>query len=131
MKVEKISITREDVCTLLTMEAGGFDYWGYVDYHEGDYVKAKDEMIEKKVKCSFDTPCYEDVLAYMICDTQYPVYIVDNEEGDRYQLTKSKLEDGFLYNIQRRPKDGNLDEGDTTTGDCILQYAIFGDIIYG
>lgn len=131
MKIEKISITEEDVCHLLTMEASGFDYWGYTDYNEEDYNKAKVELLKQRGACNFVNLCYEDVLAYMIWNTKYPVYIHDTEESKRYKLTKSKLEKGFLLNAQNRPNDADLDNGDAITGDCILQYAIFGDIIYG
>ena len=130
MKVEKISITRDDVMLLLTMEAGGFNYWGRVDFKDDDYKAAKAEMKEKGLYSEHGT-CYEDIVAYMIYDTDYPVYIVDDEEEETHRLTKEMIEKGFLQNLQERPEDGNLDEGDSTTGDCIMQYAIFGDIIYG
>ena len=91
MKAEKISITRDDVMLLLTMEAGGFDYWGYTGYYMDDYKAARAEMKEKglyKENCT----CYEDVLAYMIWNTDYPVYVVDHEEEDeeeaRHRITK-------------------------------------------
>lgn len=135
MKIEKIkvSIDRDDVCNLLTMEAGGFDYWAEIDYKEADYLKAKDEMHLKHIPSYFSDEryCYEEVLAYMICDTDYKVWVYDFEEDKRYRLTKTRIENGFTLNAEKRPQDSNLEEGDSTTGDCILQYAIFGDIIYG
>ena len=136
MKIEKISITRNDICDLLTMEAGGFNYWGHTDYDEEDYQKAREEMQKKKIKSSFDDDhyCYEDVLAYMIFDTNYRVCIYDFEDGTEHQLTKEMCEQGFLLNAQHNPTGAislDDDKADSTTGDCILQYAIFGDLIYG
>lgn len=134
MKVEKISITRDDVMLLLTMESGGFDYWGTIDCDSDEYVAAKAKMKESG-EYDADGICYEDVLAYMIWNTDYPVYVVDIEEEDeeeaKHRITKENLEQGFLKNLQKRPEDGDLENGDAVTGDCILQYAIFGDIIYG
>lgn len=132
MKIEKISIDIDDVVTLLTMEAGGYDYWGAIVYDENDYKKAKAEMKEKNIKPSYgDGYCYEEVVAYMITDTDYIVCCWDCEENERYPLTKEVLEKGFLLNAQNRPNDANIQEGDAITGDCILQYALFDDIIYG
>ena len=128
MKVEKISITRDDVMLLLTMESGGFDYWGRIDFDEEDYRAARAEMKEKGI-CSGQV-CYEDVLAYMIYDTNYSVYIRDVED-DVYRLTKEMIEKGFLQNLQERPEDGSLEDGDAITGDSIMQYAIFGELVYG
>lgn len=131
--VANIQFDRDDVCNLLTMESGGFDYWGYADYKDSDYCKAKEEMHSKHIPSCFadEKYCYEEILAYMIMDTKYPVYIFDHGEGKRHQLTKYKLEQGFRLNAEKRPQDAILEDGDAVTGDCILQYAIFGDIIYG
>lgn len=135
MKIErtiKVTIDREDVVNLLTMQDGGFDYWCCITYKDSDYCKAKGEMVTNNVKGMFDNGyCYEEVLAYMICDTNYKVYAYDYEEEKRYLLTKEILEKGFQLNAENRPNDADLDEGDAETGDCILQYAVFGDIIYG
>lgn len=140
MKITQVSITYEDVVNLLTMEAGGFDYWAEIVYDEKGYIKTKEEMKKAGFKGQFeDGYCYEEVLAYMIWhrdDGVLPVVargvsIHDKEEGIFYPLTKEKILHGFLLNAQNRPEDADLDNGDAATGDCILQYAIFGDIIYG
>lgn len=127
------SIGRGDVCDLLTMESGGFDYWCEITYKDSDYCKAKEEMTKKNIHKMFEDGgyCYEEVLAYMICDTKYKVYAYDFEEDERHLLTQDILLKGFQLNAANRPDDASLEEGDAITGDCILQYAIFGDIIYG
>ena len=132
MKIEKVSITRDDVELLLTMEQGGFDYWAQIIYGEDDYRTTKERMKKNNVKPEYDGRyCYEQVLAYMICDTEYPVYVYDFEDDAKHLLTKDYIEHGFLLNARNRPEDASLDDGDAETGDCILQYAVFGDIIYG
>lgn len=140
MKIEQVSITYEDVVELLTMEAGGFDYWAQIDYDEKGYIKTKEAMQAAGFKGQFaDGYCYEEVLAYMIWhkdDGVLPVIargvsVYDFEDEKHYPLTKENITQGFLLNAQNRPQDANLEEGDAETGDCILQYAIFGDIIYG
>lgn len=131
MKVENNSVTigREDVSLLLTL-SDGFDYWGHLDYDDAEYKAARNHMKDAGLYVENGT-YFEDILAFMICDTDYPVYVVDEEEGEYYRITKDSLENGFLLNLQNRPEDGSLEDGDAETGDCILQYAIFGDIIYG
>ena len=132
MKIERFSITRDDVELLLTMEGGGFDYWAQITYGEDDYRTTKERMKKNNVKPEYDGRyCYEQVLAYMICDTEYPVYVYDFEDDTKHLLTMHRIENGFLLNAQNRPEDASLDDGDAETGDCILQYAVFGDIVYG
>lgn len=135
MKIEKVSIDFNDVVDLLTMEVGGFDYWANIDYNEDGYYFARDIMKQEGVKGMFeDAYCLEEVIAYMIMHPEIPkstVYAYDFEEDKKYPLSMEMLEKGFLLNAQNRPEDSNLEEGDAETGDCILQYAVFGDIIYG
>jgi hypothetical protein len=60
------------------------------------------------------------------------VYLEVTEcEGYQYPLTLKKLLKGIRLNHLRRPWDNNLDNMDATTADCIIQYAVFGDVIYG
>lgn len=133
LKEDYKPITREDIVTLLTMEAGGFDYWCEISYKESDYIKAREQMKELGVEGSFGgtSYCHEDVLAYMITDTNYKVYAFDFEEDMSHLLTQEMLENGFYLNKEHRPQDANIEEGDAVTGDCILQYACFGQVIYG
>lgn len=57
-------------------------------------------------------------------------YDVEDEE-ETFTLTLDKLIEGFKLNAEHRPNDCDLDSGDATTSDCIIQYGIFGKVVYG
>jgi hypothetical protein len=41
------------------------------------------------------------------------------------------LSNGIKLNAIHRPHDADPDRGDATTCDCIIQYAMFGKVVYG
>jgi len=55
----------------------------------------------------------------------------DEKEAKRYPLTMKRLLDGIVQNMNERPHDCDLENYDATTADCILQYALFGEVIFG
>jgi len=56
----------------------------------------------------------------------------DSEDEDEiWELTLDKLIDGYAMNYKRRPHDSNIENGDATTADCIVQYALFNELVYG
>lgn len=67
--------------------------------------------------------------------------VYDNEEFhendkslegiDTHELTLEKLLNGIKLNAIHRKWDADLENGDATTDDCIVQYALFGKIVYG
>ena len=61
------------------------------------------------------------------------VEITDNE-GDvepEYKLTLDRLIRGIELNAIERPHDCDLENYDVITCDCIFQYAIFNEVIFG
>ena len=61
------------------------------------------------------------------------VKITDIEEGEepKYDLTLDRLIIGIQKNAEERPYDCDLDNYDAITCDCIIQYAIFDEVIFG
>lgn len=60
------------------------------------------------------------------------VTLYDNEDPEETgTLTLEKLIKGIQLNIDKRPWDADWEEGDAETADCIVQYAMFGDLVYG
>jgi hypothetical protein len=55
--------------------------------------------------------------------------IEDDEEG--WELTLEKVLKGIELNVVNRPFDCDLEDFDAYTADCIIQYALFGEIVYG
>lgn len=60
------------------------------------------------------------------------VELYDREDEDEvFHLTLEGIMNGFKLNAINRPWDSDIEEGDATTADCILQYALFGKIVFG
>jgi hypothetical protein len=57
-------------------------------------------------------------------------YDVEDPE-EKWTLTLDKLLNGYKLNHQKRPFDNDLENADAITYDCIMQYALFGKIVYG
>lgn len=57
-------------------------------------------------------------------------YDVEDEE-ETWTLNLEQLIKGFALNAEKRPFDCDLNDGDATTSDCILQYGMFGKLVYG
>ena len=119
-----------DIELLLSCAGGGFDYWCQIDFETDDYRKAKAEMVEKKILPEFGSKfCVEQVVAYMITNG-YKVYINDVEDEKKYLITPEMLGKGFELNAKNHPEDASLEDGDANTADRILQYAVFGEVVY-
>lgn len=60
------------------------------------------------------------------------LYDVEGEEDDEsWTLTLDKLIEGYKLNYINRPHDNDIENGDATTYDCIIQYALFGEVVFG
>lgn len=59
------------------------------------------------------------------------VTLIDVFDGERLKLTKEKVIKGIETNIQERPWDCNIENTDATTVDCIIQYGLFNELVYG
>ena len=109
-----MTLTANDVeLILVTAFEGGIDYWGRTRTPEG--VKYRRRY-------------FSEALAF---DRQ-PVEIVDEEEdGKVHTLDADALTKGLALYIQHRGWPEDLGNIDTAEADCIIQYALFGDVIYG
>lgn len=74
-------------------------------------------------------PCYEDVLAEIL-ESGGKLTVYDREDDKDHELTLEKLLNGWKKYAEDHNAD-DFDEYDGISADCIMQYAIFGDVIYG
>lgn len=116
-----IKITENDVENIIvsSME-GGSNYWMGVD-------NTGQEWEEK--------PKGEPVSTWatkLLIDGKM-VRIADKEEGydKTYPLTLEKLFNGIKLNKEQRPWDSDLSDLDGQQADCIVQYAVFGKVVFG
>ena len=59
---------------------------------------------------------------------------ITDTEGDvdsKYDLTLERLLVGIQKNAEERPHDCDLENYDAITCDCIFQYAIFDEVVFG
>jgi len=125
---KELTITTQDIVDyVLCCEAGGFDYWAEICYKDEDYGAAKARLLEQG-KSNADL-CYEEVLAEIL-EHGDKLTVYDREDDKDYELTMERLLGGWKKYIEERGND-DFDEYDANDADGILQYAIFGDCIYG
>lgn len=129
-------ITRENIESILSnCEIG---YWGTIDADPDDYKAARTTLGK-------DDPLYEEVLTEILYN-EGALSVTDIEEPDNvYVLTLEKLVKGInmaidqQYCYDRTWWDVNHnaeielydDEMDGEVCDCIIQLALFGDVIFG
>lgn len=119
--VIKVALTESDIETIIVNGfEGGCNYWLGLD--NGD----RQEWTEKPS----DEP--NSTWATKLLLEGKTVHLFDIEDEDeKWELTLDKLIAGFSQNANERPFDSNLENGDASTSDCIIQYALFGKIVYG
>lgn len=117
MHYYKTPITDETITDIvITAIEGGIGYWACLD-NTGD-------------KFNNDELCCSEIVAQILLDGGI-VWIIDEEDESTHHLTLDKLLYGISLNAEHRPFDSDLSNIDSITADCIFQYALFGDVIYG
>lgn len=100
---------------------GGTNYWALIDNGTEEFEKFKDIRI----------PLSQKIVEIIFNGGE--VIITDMEEGEeaKHTLSLESILKGISMNMERRPHDCDLQNMDATTVDCIIQYAIFDDVIFG
>lgn len=126
---EKIVITTGDIIEVFSAEAGGFDYWGVTVLPYDENISARERIRGRR---GAEHPVTYEEVAAEILESGGTVIIRDTEgEEGPWGLTLDKLLNGFKLNAVNHPEDADISEGDAETADRIMQYALFGDIVYG
>lgn len=117
-----VNISENDIETVIVNSfEGGSGYWLGLD------TENKESVWGDKPK---GLP-YSTWATQMLLEGKTLHFYDVEEESEKFTLTLDGLINGFKLNAQKRPFDCDLENGDATTSDCILQYGIFGQIIYG
>lgn len=126
--ITSLTITTEDIVDyVLSMEGGGFDYWAEICSDDKDYEAAR-QRLHDRMPSPFK-PCYEDVLAEIL-EYGGKLIVYDREEDEEHELALTDILKGWkMYAEEYKAYD--FDEYDAISADCIIQYAIFGEVIYG
>lgn len=116
-----ITITDEDILNILSDATYACSYWCSIyEYDTEEYKKAKKNLKD---------PCCEEVILNML-HNDMNVFMYVNDEDKLYQLTLPGIIKGISLHLEH---DGSPDitDWDGWDADWIMQYAIFGDVIYG
>lgn len=117
-KVE-IPMTEENIENIMvTAIEGGINYWGYL-------VKVGENWVDKPK----NVPPSQWATKLLLEGKN--VTIEELEEQEEHILTLEKVIKGFEQNYKERTWDNDIENGDAETASCIIQYALFGDVVYG
>lgn len=56
---------------------------------------------------------------------------IEEDEDTKYNLTLDRLLIGIQKNTKERPHDCDLENYDAITCDCIFQYALYDEVVFG
>lgn len=148
VKVE-VKLTEEEIDDILctALEGEMMDYWACIDNTTPEWIAAK-----KKVQAA-GREAYMSTVFIQMMEEDQAILIEDAEieEGDEESQYESIYgEGGTVYNPWKFTKErfikgvqlycenrGNIKEAldngsfDDIEADCLIQYAVFGDIIFG
>lgn len=115
----ELELTANDIDDIMvTALEGGIGYWAILNNVGEDW--------ESKPK---GLPSSQWATKLLL--EEKTVYLEEREEDTIHGLTLQKLIEGFEKNYKERPWDNSIEDGDASTADCIVQYAIFGEVVYG
>lgn len=107
----------EDI--LITALEGGIGYWACLDNTGHDWEKQPKE-----------TPT--SVWAWKILNDGGTLRFLDEEDDSaEYTLDMASFFSGIGLSISKGVWSGDMDGMDAVRADCIIQFAVFGDVIYG
>lgn len=140
MKMEvKVKMNYEDLVDLWSAADSGIAYWCDCLYWETAededdrlYNLAHTELCKTMEE---ELICREDIWA-KIQELGHPLILdVDMDEDGNvtpYKVTKEDLEKGVALAIKKGQWDGqDWGDVDAMVADCIVQYAVFGELVFG
>lgn len=117
-----LKVTEEDIENIIvTSFEGGSDYWMGLDNSTPEW---KDKP-EDEPNSTWATKILLEGGTVIVYD------IEDGTDTEVWSLTLVKLLNGISLNYLLRPHDPSMAYGDAITADCIVQYALFKEVVYG
>lgn len=123
-------ITDSDLISILCgVTSAACSYWcNEFKYDYTDYDLAKEKLFQADGKKS--DICYEGVILQMLKDGNSVVF-VDRDDDEEHSLDFSSLIKGIeLYMSSEHVSSMDLDEWDDADFDGVIQYALFGEIVF-
>lgn len=121
---KKIGLTEEDIIDILcSCIEGGSNYWCQIQNCGEQWDEVEKELPD-------DSTIEDCIIA--LWNKGYALRVVDEEEGIEYEIPLKNFIDAIQSVIDDGTWDGNdVCDIDGVVGDCIMQYATFGEVIYG
>ena len=121
---KKVELTEEDILDILcACIEGGCNYWAQIQNEGEEWDEIEEELPE-------DHTIEDHIMALWNkgCD----LVILDVEEDELHYIPIERFSHGIQSVIQDGMWDGeDILDVDGYVGDCIMQYAVFGEVIYG
>ena len=116
-----MAITEDDIeNTIVSSFEGGSNYWMGLQRDENWDDKPKNEP-----SSTWATKLLLEGKSIKLFDVE------ETEDDSEWILTLEKLLDGFVKDFSNNPIHQDRDYWDAEVADCIMQYALFGEIVYG
>jgi hypothetical protein len=122
----QVSITEKDIANIIIGSfEGGSDYWMGLDNTTTEWNdKPKDEPVS-----TWASKLILEGKAVSVYDIEEDT--TTDDDGNPLTIDLKKLIKGIQMNHIERTHDNDLENADAITYDCIVQYAIFGEVVYG
>lgn len=116
-----ITITESDIENIVvsSLEGGSNSWMGLDNSHPEFKEKPKGE------------PLSTWTTKLLIDGKTVYFYDIEDPEEKLFELSLQKLFNGITQNAKERPFASNKDGWDACDADCIMQYALFGELVYG
>ncbi len=116
----KVSLTEDDIANIMIngME-GGINYWAGLN-NRGEKWEGKPKNY-----------ALSEWATKLLLEGESVEFYDLEEPEEMMSLTLDKLIEGYAQNYKERPHDNDLENGDAITYDCIIQYALFGKLVFG
>ena len=140
----KKTLSEEEIADVITTAIeGGIGYWAYLNNDTREWADARKALKAAKIaKGESDPSVYYDEIIWALLSNGMSVQFIDAEADDYdnpdadqvWELTMEKFVKGLeIYEAERGSIKKALEDGnfDAVEGDCVFQYALFGELIYG
>jgi hypothetical protein len=126
-EVGKVEVLEQQIITERDIEGimvgaieGGINYWADINRVSVDWAnKPKEEPVSTWA-------------TKLLLDGKSVHFLNEEEPSENIEpLTLTRLLAGIRKNAEKRPFDADLENGDAITCDCIVQYAVFNELVYG
>lgn len=123
-----IKLAEEDLSDILcSCFEGGCNYWCCIDNTTDEWINAKEKLYVN----GNPWPTTDEIMLYMLTHDM-PIKLIDEEDDVVLYMTMNTFMGGIKMAIENGHWSGDyIDDVDGEVGDAIIQYAVFGELVYG